>query len=302
LLPLQSRWPVILSSAGWDEYRLVDFGHGRKLERYGAMTIVRPELQALGAPRLAAQHWDAADAVFTGDVDEEGAGRWRFARPVGDAWTMLVDGVRIQCRFTAFRHVGLFPEQIAHWSAMAARIRTAGRPVKVLNLFGYTGVASLIAAQAGAAVTHVDASKKAIAWARENQALAGLTERPIRWICEDAAKFVAREVRRGSRYDIILVDPPTYGRGPNGEVWDLFRDLGPMLSACRTLLSETPLDLVLTVYAMRASFVAFHELMADIIAADGGVLQSGELMLTDEAGGRSLSTSLYCRWQPGATP
>src|SRR5690606_38483287 len=149
-----------------------------------------------------------ADAVFTGDTEEEGPGRWRFARQLGESWEMGLGAITFIGRFTSFRHVGVFPEQVVHWRWAEERIRAARRPVKLLNLFGYTGLASLTAAAAGAEVTHVDASKKAIAWARENQARSGLEALPIRWLCEDAGRFVAREARRGSRYDAIVLDPP----------------------------------------------------------------------------------------------
>ncbi|MEJ1156875.1 class I SAM-dependent methyltransferase [Prosthecomicrobium sp. N25] len=290
--------PLMLETPGWADYALLDSGHGRKLERYGRVRLVRPEEQALWTPRLPAEVWDGADAHFTGDVEEEGAGRWRFPKPIPETWPMRYGPVAFGCRFTAFRHTGVFPEQAAHWDWMADEIRGAGRPLKLLNLFGYTGIASLVAAEAGAAVTHVDASRKAIAWARENQAGSGLEALPIRWICEDAGKFVAREVRRGNRYDAIVLDPPKYGRGPAGEVWQIFEHLPEMLRLCATLLADRPLFLILTVYAMRASFVSFHELAAEILAPRGGRLESGELLLVEEAGGRRLATSLFVRWRP----
>ncbi|EEZ10998.1 LOW QUALITY PROTEIN: SAM dependent methyltransferase, partial [Brucella melitensis bv. 3 str. Ether] len=175
-----------------------------------------------------------------------------------------------------------------------------GSTVKVLNLFGYTGVASLVAARAGAEVTHVDASKKAILWARENQEMAGLSDKPIRWICEDAMKFVQREERRGSFYDIILLDPPAYGRGPSGEVWQLFEHLPAMVDTCRAILSAKPLAVILTAYSIRASFFAIHELMRDRFTGLGGTVESGELILrersADQSGGRALSTSMFSRW------
>ncbi|WP_421859146.1 class I SAM-dependent methyltransferase [Oricola sp.] len=294
--------PVILETAADKDYALLDSGDGLKLERYGPYRIVRPEAQAIWAKRLPAGEWDAADAVFTGDTDEEGLGRWQFpGRPLGETWPMAFDGIAYHGRFTSFRHVGVFPEQAAHWRDMARRIGEARRPVKVLNLFGYTGVASLVAAKAGAQVTHVDASKKAIGWARENQALAGLEDRPIRWICEDALKFVQREARRGNSYDIILLDPPAYGRGPSGEVWQLFRDLPEMLDSCRAILSETPVMMTLTAYAIRASFHAMHEIMRDVFTgfATPGRIESGELIIREEGGERALSTSLYSRWIAG---
>lgn len=298
--PLE-RWPVMLETAGDDDYALLDSGDGQKLERYGPLTLVRPEQQAIWAKRLPAERWQKADAVFTGNTEEEGMGRWHFPQAqLAETWPMAFDGMPYLGRFTAFRHVGVFPEQAAHWRAMRSAIETAGRPVKVLNLFGYTGVASLVAAEAGAEVTHVDASKKAITFARENQDLAGLNDRPIRWICEDAMKFVEREGRRGNHYDIILTDPPAYGRGPGGEVWQLFDNLPAMLDGCRAILSPKPLMLVLTAYAIRASFLSMHEMMMDTMTgfAIMGRVESGELLLREGDGARVLSTSMFSRWLP----
>ncbi|WP_117195347.1 class I SAM-dependent methyltransferase [Rhizobium terrae] len=302
------RVPVILESAGAGDFHLIDSGNGLKLEQYGPYRIVRPEAQALWQPSLPAHLWEKADAVFTGDTDEDGMGRWRFPKEaLGETWPLSLAGVDFLGRFTAFRHVGVFPEQIVHWDWMKARVEEAERekerPVRVLNLFGYTGVASLVAAAAGAEVTHVDASKKAIGWARENQALARLDKAPIRWICEDAMKFILREERRGNRYDIILTDPPKFGRGPNGEVWQLFDHLPLMLDICRELLSSKAIGLVLTAYSIRASFYSIHELMRETMRGAGGAVESGELVIR-EAGldgkspGRALSTSLFSRWVP----
>ncbi len=290
--------PLILETAGLEDYALLDCGQGRKLERFGALTLDRPEEQAIWTPRLDTASWERADAIFTGDMDEEGAGRWKRRPGVPEAWTCQHGKIRFECRFTSFRHVGAFPEQEAHWAFMRERLQAAGaaageRP-SLLNLFGYTGLASLIAAEAGAEVTHVDASKKAIAWARDNQALSGLEGRPIRWILDDAQKFAAREGRRGKRYDGILLDPPKYGRGPKGEVWDLFHNLPEMLRLCRDILKPTGF-LILTAYAIRASFLSMHRLCAEILGAG---VESGELALKEQAGGL-LPTSLFCRWSAG---
>ncbi|SFJ25335.1 class I SAM-dependent rRNA methyltransferase [Aerobium aerolatum] len=289
--------PVILEVAPNADYALLDSGNGRKLEQYGPYRIERPEGQAIWLPALPQSEWAKADAIFTGDTDEEGMGRWRFPRtPLGETWPMKHDGIDYLGRFTSFRHVGVFPEQGSHWSHMETLIREAKRPVRVLNLFGYTGVASLVAARAGAEVTHVDASKKAIGWARENQDLARLNDKPIRWICEDAMKFVEREARRGSRYDIILLDPPAFGRGPKGEVWQLFEHLPAMADICRDILTPKPLAVVLTAYSIRASFFAIHALMRDRFAGMGGRVESGELVIREKSAGRALSTSLFSRW------
>ena len=293
------RLPVILETLPTDDYALIDSGNGRKLEQYGPYRIERPEGQAIWLPSLPETEWKKADAVFTGNTDEEGMGRWQFPRgPLGETWNTAHDGMAYLGRFTSFRHVGVFPEQAAHWAFMEGLIRSAKRPVKVLNLFGYTGVASLLAARAGAEVTHVDASKKAIGWARENQALAHLSDKPVRWIMDDAMKFVLREARRGVSYDIILLDPPAYGRGPSGEVWQLFDDLPQMVDACRAILSPKPLALVLTAYSIRASFYAIHELVCDRMTGMGGTVESGELILREKAANRAISTSLFSRWVP----
>ncbi|MER8808822.1 MULTISPECIES: class I SAM-dependent rRNA methyltransferase [Mesorhizobium] len=289
--------PVILEVAPNADYALLDSGAGQKLEQYGPYRIVRPEGQAIWQKALQAKDWERADAIFTGDTDEEGIGRWRFPKtPLGETWPMKHDGIDYLGRFTSFRHVGVFPEQASHWDHMAGLIAAARRPVKVLNLFGYTGLASLVAARAGAEVTHVDASKKAIGWARENQEISGLGAKPIRWIVDDAVKFAEREERRGSRYDIILFDPPAYGRGPKGEVWQLFEDLPDLTDLCRSILTPKPLAVVLTAYSIRASFFAIHALMRDTFAGMGGKVESGELIIREKSAGRALSTSLFSRW------
>jgi 23S rRNA (cytosine1962-C5)-methyltransferase len=299
------RIPVILGTKGDEHYRLIDSGNGQKLEQYGPYKITRPEAQALWRPQLPDHQWQNVDAIFTGDTEEDGMGRWHFPKgPLGETWPMALLDVDFYGRFTSFRHVGVFPEQLAHWQWMVDKIRNSDRKLKVLNLFGYTGVASLIAANAGAEVTHVDASKKAIGWGRENQELARLNDKPIRWICDDAMKFIQREERRGKTYDIILTDPPKFGRGPNGEVWQLFDHLENMLDICRSVLSDKPVGLVLTAYSIRASFYSIHELMRETMRGAGGLVESGELTIreTQEVGiddeGRTISTSLFSRWVP----
>ena len=294
----------MLETEGWSDYALIDSGDGEKLERFGAYRVVRPEAQALWSRRRPAAEWDKADARFTGIGDDEAAdgGRWRYntpgGKPLGETWPLAYDGVGFLGRFTNFRHVGVFPEQATHWDWMKTAMRASGRPLKILNLFAYTGVASLIAAEAGATVTHVDASKRAIGWAKENQSVAHLEEAKIRWICDDAVKFVEREGRRGNRYDGIILDPPKYGRGPKGEVWDLFRDLKPLVAASVALLSDEAAFLILTAYSIRASFYSIDEVAAECLAGRGGLLESGELVLREAGGGRALSTSLFSRWSP----
>jgi len=286
----------VMRTTGWGDYALLDSGGGRKLERYGPYTVVRPEPQCLWTPRLPASAWEAADAVFD-PTDEEDAGRWRFRHhKPPETWPLGWGDVRFHGRFTAFRHLAFFPEQAANWAFLDKAVRSAGDQPRVLNLFGYTGVASLVMAAAGAAVTHVDASKKAVAWARENAELSGLADRPIRWIVEDAKKYVAREVRRGSTYDGIILDPPKYGRGPDGQVWRLFEDLPELSSLCAQLLSENASFLVLNAYAERISGAALAGLLAEKLSDRGGRIEWGELALEEERGDRAIGMSFYARW------
>ena len=295
--PKVAELPSVMRTTGWDDYALVDSGGGRKLERYGRLTVVRPEPQCLWSPALPASAWHAADAVFD-PTDEEDAGRWKLKGKPPEAWPLGWGDVRFQGRLTNFRHLAFFPEQAANWAWLDAAVRSAGAQPKVPNLFGYTGVASLVMAAAGAAVTHVDASKRAVAWARENAELSGLSNRPIRWIIEDAKKYVAREARRGSTYEGIILDPPKYGRGPDGEVWRLFENLPELAGLCAELLSENAAFLVLNAYAERISGAALSGLLAEKLKGRGGHIEWGELALVQEGGARQVGMSFYARWAP----
>ncbi len=285
----------LLVADKWADYELIDSGDGAKFERFGPYRLVRPESGAFWRRNLAPSEWASADATFT-TADEEGAGRWEFARPLNIPWKMSYGPLRFWAQTTPFRHLGVFPEQAVHWDWAGQLIRKAGRPVKVLNLFGYTGLATLAAAEAGAAVTHVDASSKSITWARENQALSGLADRPIRWLVDDALKFARREVRREARYDALIIDPPKFGRGPKGEVWKLAESLPALLEACREVLSEQPLFVILTVYAIRASSVGLHYLLDTTTTGLGGRTEVGEMGVAERETGRVLSNAIYARW------
>ena len=287
--------PQVMRTTGWADYALLDSGGGRKLERYGPYRVVRPEPQCLWSPRLPASEWERADAVFD-PTDEEDAGRWRFNGTPDQVWPLAWGEAKFQGRFTAFRHLAFFPEQAANWRWLEAQVQATSEAPRVLNLFGYTGVASLVMAAAGAAVTHVDASKKAVGWARENAALSGLDDRPIRWITEDARKYVQREVRRGSQYEGIILDPPKYGRGPDGEVWRLFENLPEMTDLCVRLLSENAKFLVLNAYAERISGAALAGLLAEKLAGRGGRIEWGELALEEQGGDRAIGMSFFARW------
>jgi 23S rRNA (cytosine1962-C5)-methyltransferase len=301
-----------LESKNWSDYALLDSGHGLKLERFGPYTFARPEVQAMWSPALPETEWDAAHAVFQ-PTREESGGHWQFKKKVEEKWKMeyvlppsvppFADGkwgdergVRFWAMTTPGRHLGVFPECATHWDWVTTLIQKEKRPIKVLNLFGYTGLATLAAAAAGAQVTHVDASKKAVAWARENQALSGLTEKPVRWIVDDALKFVQREGRRNNTYDGILLDPPKFGRGPKGEVWEIYKSLPNLLEACQKVLSKKPLFVVATVYAVQAS--AFHvgQTLDEMMGKFGGTTECGELVTREQSAGRLLSHAVYARW------
>ena len=295
--PVLADAPSVLRTTAWPDYALLDSGGGRKLERYGRWRVVRPEPQCLWRPRDESA-FAAADAVFD-PADEEDEGRWRFTATPPERFPLAWGKVRFHGRFTAFRHLAFFPEQAANWAWLEQAVARGGQP-RILNLFGYTGVASLVCAAAGAAVTHVDASKKAVGWARENAELSGLAERPIRWIVEDARKYVAREVRRGSRYDGIILDPPKFGRGPGGEVWRVFEDLPGLLADCAALLSDEARFLLLNAYAARISGLSLAHLMAEATAGRGGRIDWGELALEEEGAGRAIGLSFFARWSDGA--
>ncbi len=278
------------------DYALLDSGNGRKLERFGAVTVDRPEPQAMWSRRLGEADWARADGVFAGDAEGED-GRWRLQGNPPASWPMRIKGVTATCRFGNFRHLGVFPEQLPLWEWMLAKLPAAGtEPPRLLNLFAYTGVASLLAAAAGAQVTHVDASKRAIDWAKENQAASGLGNAPVRWMLDDARKFAARELRRGRTYHGILVDPPKFGRGPNKEVWEIFDHLPDLMRTLAQLLDPANAFLILTVYAIRASALSIDLLTRESLAGRGGSFDSGEVAIAEEGGQRLLSTSLFTRW------
>lgn len=281
----------------WGDYGLVDCGHGRKLERYGDYRFIRPEPQALWAP--AHDDWQAHGEFIPGS-DEDGGGQWHYSRPVPRdgwplAWGVGAGAVRFTAQNTPFRHLGFFPDMAPVWSWLRERLEGVSEP-EALNLFGYTGVGTLALSAAGAKMVHVDASKKSVEAARANAKLSGMTDRPVRWIIDDAAKFVAREVRRGRRYDAILLDPPKYGRGPDGEIWRLEEHLPGLIADCRQLLDANSRALFLTVYAVRMSALAIGEMLRQAFADLPGTVECGELGVREEARGLVLPTAIWARW------
>ena len=271
----------------WADWGLIDCGNGQRFERYGDVTVVRPEPQAMWAP--ARDDWDP-DATFVPGSDEEGGGRWVEHRPVPKSWPLARGKVCFNASLTPFRHLGFFPDMAPQWDWMVERAADA----EVLNLFGYTGVGTLLLSDAGARLVHVDASKKSVEQGKANAALSGVGD--VRWIVDDATKFTAREVRRGRRYDGILLDPPKFGRGPEGEVWRLEEDLAPLLGDCRRLLDDNSRFLVLTVYAVRMSALAIGELVRQVLSDLGGAVEVGEMAVREEARGLLLPTAIFARW------
>ena len=289
--------PSILAGQAWADYGLVDSGHGRKLERYGPRRFIRPEPQAMWSPRLGT--WQA-DGEFVPGSDEDGGGRWQFDGAVpSNGWPLAWDDVRFTAQCTPFRHLGFFPDMAPVWSWMRGQL-AGPTEAQTLNLFGYTGVGSLALSACGP-VTHVDASKKSVAQARENAALSGIEDRPIRWLIDDAAKFTAREVRRGKRYDGIILDPPKFGRGPNGGIWRIEEHLAALVADCRRLLDADSKFLFLTVYAVRMSSLALAGLLAELFATLPGSIEHGDLAVREDGeGGRLLPTAIFARWSNSA--
>jgi 23S rRNA (cytosine1962-C5)-methyltransferase len=294
----------LLRARAWRDYELLDTGDGAKLERFGSYSFARPEVEAMWRRTLPERDWTSADATFQ-PANEENGGHWAFKKKELDRWKMSYElpggeALRFWAMTTAGRHLGVFPEAAPNWDLIASSTGGArGEAPNVLNLFGYTGLATLAAAAAGARVTHVDASRKAVSWARENQALSGLEGKPIRWIVDDALKFVEREGRRGARYEGIVLDPPKFGRGPKGEVWEVYKSLPRLLHALRGILSEQPLFVILTVYAVKASAVHVAEALQDALGGLRGSVEMGELVTPATSGGRLLSQAVFARWLPG---
>jgi 23S rRNA (cytosine1962-C5)-methyltransferase len=313
----------LLFSPRWTDYELLDSGDGQKLERYGPYIFARPEVQAVWSKSLSNENWQSAHASFVPSREESG-GHWNFNEKINTRWEMHYpldyqgnysgqaededektaksSTLRFNVMTTPGRHLGVFPECAANWDWIARKLSTSAsrlqHPPSVLNLFGYTGLASLAAATAGAKVTHVDASKKSITWARENQALSRLPDKPIRWIADDAKKFVEREGRRDSKYDGIILDPPKFGRGPKGEVWEIFKSLPEMLTECRSLLNGQPLFVLLTVYAVKASALHLYYALQEMMDGLGGNIECGELVTLEKSAGRMLSQAVYAKWSP----
>ena len=279
----------------WQDYELLDTGDGEALERFGPYRLVRPEPQAIWSKGWPEKEWHAADATMISTGGESG-GDWKIRQTVRQPWVMDYQGLKCEIRLSRSRHIGVFPEQASHWDWIEDQVKSAKRPLKVINLFGYTGMATAAAARAGAQVTHVDASKHAVAWASHNLDLSGLGQAPVRWLVEDARKYLQREAKRKSFYDGIILDPPKFGRGPSGKVWDYFEDISGLLKLCKRVLAPKPRFICLTSYAIQASALIPHQALQEIVKGLGGNMSSGELVTVDKSQGHILSHSLFSRW------
>jgi 23S rRNA (cytosine1962-C5)-methyltransferase len=278
----------------WDDYQLLDSGNGQRLEKFGQYILVRPDPQVIWKPLLEKSVWDSADAVFEKTAGDRG--QWNMKTKLPERWLMSYKDLKFWVKLTPFKHTGVFPEQASQWDFIQEKVKGAGREINILNLFAYTGIASLAAAAAGAKVTHVDASKPAITWLKENQDASNLSQKPIRLIIDDALKFTAREIRRGVKYDGIIMDPPIYGHGPDGEKWDFNQDFPKLVEQCSQILSENPLFLIVNAYAISSSAIMLGNVLSDFLTNLSGNIEVGELALQESNEGRLLSTGIFAKW------
>jgi len=285
---------TLTSSPDWKDYQLLDSGDGKTLERFGKYLLVRPRPQAIWATSLPSSEWKKANAILVEEKQEYG-GKWNILNPMDKSWTIDYKDLKFQLQLTSSRHVGIFPEQATHWDWIRSQIKSSKKPFRMLNLFGYSGAATAAGAAAGAEVTHVDSSKHAITWANQNIKLSRLAEKPVRWIAEDALKFVKREARRGSTYHGIVMDPPKFGRGSSGEVWDFFKRTPELIEACQSILAKDAVFLVMTAYAITASAVVTHQAVEQMVGRKGNI-ESGELVSIEQSAGHVLSHAIYSRW------
>ncbi len=284
-----------LISHGWPDYQLIDSGDGRKLERFGNYLLNRPEAEAVWSKCLSESEWQKADATYVSSSEEMG-GHWVNNHNIPSRWDIKMQNLRCLVQLSSSRHIGIFPDQFPQWEIIKQACEKSSKPINMINLFGYTGLATLTGARAGAKVTHLDASPKAINWARENQSLSRMDDSPIRWIVDDALKYLQREAKRGVKYDVIILDPPKFGRGPKGEVWEFYRLLPDLLKLCQKVLAQDPKLVILTAYAVKASSFTLLNALRETIALHEGQYLSGELLLQEKTSSRCLSTAVFAQW------
>ncbi len=280
----------------WKDYELLDCSEGERLERWGDIILIRPDPQILWSTPKTHPLWKQAHARY--HRSRTGGGQWETYKKIPDVWEIGYGDLRFRLKPMGFKHTGLFPEQAVNWDWMATAIREANRPIRVLNLFGYTGAATLACVAAGAHVTHVDASKGMVAWGRENAVSSDLSDRPMRWLVDDCLKFVQREQRRGNTYDAILMDPPSYGRGPGGEVWKLEEQIYTLVSETAKLLSDAPLFFIINSYTTGLSPSVMGYLLGSLLPKDGTVT-ADEIGLPVTSGGLVLPCGATAIWSKG---
>ncbi|TBL68544.1 class I SAM-dependent methyltransferase [Paenibacillus thalictri] len=286
----------MFAAQDWMDYELIDTGSGEKLERWGNVVLRRPDPQIIWPIVKETGEWKNADAHY--HRSSSGGGEWEYRQSIPERWTIRYDQLQFYIKPTGFKHTGLFPEQAVNWRWMMDKIAHSGRKIRVLNLFAYTGGASVACAYAGADVCHVDASKGVVQWAKENLHLSGLGDRPVRFITDDVFKFVQREQRRGSKYDAIIMDPPSYGRGPNGETWKLETDLYPFIESCMSILTDQPLFFLINSYTTGLSAsVLTNVLSLSLGRKFQGTITSGEIGLPITKSGLSLPCGILGRWE-----
>lgn len=284
---------IITSTKPSKDYELIDSGDGEKLERFGEYVLRRPDPQALWKKNLDDKEWKRANASFVREGDNA---KWRMKDGIPHEWVIAMLDMKFLIKPTAFKHTGLFPEHEPNWTWIADIIKKAGRPIKMLNLFGYTGGATLAGLSAGAEVTHIDGSKSAITWARQNAEFSKLDDKKVRWIEEDARKFVQREIKRGNKYDAIIMDPPAFGHGANNEVWKIEEDFTKLLDSCLEILSDNPLFVIVNGYSAGYSAVAYENSLLALKNKFGGNIEGGELTIEESKSGRLLPAGIFARW------
>lgn len=279
----------------WKDYELIDCSYGERLERWGNITLIRPDPQVIWKTEKKNPLWKKADAVY--HRSQSGGGNWEIKRKIPDFWTIGYRDLTFNIKTMGFKHTGLFPEQAVNWDYTADVIKNAGRPVKVLNLFAYTGGATVSALAAGASVVHVDASKGMTMWAKENAVSSGVADSPVRWIVDDCIKFVQREIRRGNRYDIIIMDPPSYGRGPGGEVWKLENEVYSFVELCSQVLSDEPLMMLINSYTTGLSPSVMEYILGAVVKPRfGGKVTGSEIGLRATENGLILPCGASAIW------
>ena len=284
-----------LYSRDWHDYELLDTGDHQRLERFGKYIFVRPYEDAFWKKSLSQQDWEKADGIFFSSK-QAGKSGWRMKNKIDSKWDMSYKDIKFKASPTPFRHLGLFPEQATHWDFIEEKIKNSKRKIRFLNLFGYTGIASLFALRAGADVTHLDASKQSVSWLKENQELSDLNLPSMRIIVDDAMKFVEREIKRGNKYDCIVMDPPKFGRGPKGEIWKLEEKLPKLLSDTRKILSDNPLFVIVTSYATDSSSLSLGHALEDMMKGIKGEVEIGELCVLEKSNNRAISLANTAIW------